>query len=137
MLVDMRSRRGLLFAALVATSACTSKPAETPRERIALCGAGSPEVGQTCHIHETTNPAIAARHVGVGNIFARELPGADGVLATRMSAAVVVFDPETKKEESQTVIVGSIVPIGAERYQVIAIHSGRDMPGSIVLKRLP
>jgi hypothetical protein len=56
---------------------------------------------------ETTSPQIAGRGVGVGNIFERELPGLDGVVAERMSASVALYDPVTKAEDKVEVIVGS------------------------------
>ncbi len=126
----------LLGALLVSLCACkgASAPQRPPNPG---CGTVDLKVGDECHIVETTNPSFGKMHVGVGNIFERELPGADGKMEKRMSAKVDTFDTETKEEQSHTVIVGTELTLGKEHYRVTAVDYGKDAPGTITLKRLP
>ena len=113
-------------------------PARAPdgREKTETCAVES-KVGVPCRIDETTNPQIGTHEVGVSNLFDRELPGPDGVVAMRKGAAISVYDRETKKEEHHKVTIGTVIPIGNTSYRVVAIEYGHVGPGWIILERIP
>ncbi len=100
------------------------------------CGAAI-ATGAVCSIVETTNPTVSGRQVGVADIFERELPGDDGGLGMRLSAALVVHEPDTQTEAHHTVVTGTIVTIGLDGYRVTRIEAGKERPGFIVLERVP
>jgi hypothetical protein len=50
---------------------------------------------------------------------------------------VVVHDPETKAEAHHTVVAGTIVTIGDDRYRVTRLEAGKERPGFIALERVP
>jgi len=96
----------------------------------------SPAPPGAIQIRETTNPIISGHEVAPANIFDRELPGPDGVVTQRMSAVVSLMDRATQREWSETVIVGSQITLGTDRYRVHAIEPGTQGPGFMTLVKV-
>jgi hypothetical protein len=87
-------------------------------------------------LRETTNPSLSKRQVGISNIFERDLPDASGAVASRLSAVLVIFDPETKESRRETVIESSVVTIGDDRYCVVALEEGKNEPGWVSIRKM-
>jgi hypothetical protein len=87
-------------------------------------------------IRETTQPTISGHHVGVGNIWERDLPDAAGIVAPHMSATLSIFDPSSGKSRHEKVFVGSVITLGADRYLVVSVEEGEIAPGAITLRKL-
>jgi hypothetical protein len=87
-------------------------------------------------IRETTQPRIANHLVGVGNIWERELPDEEGVVASRLSASVSITNPNTRETRQQFVFVGSTLSLGQERYLVVDIDEGDSELGAIKVRRI-
>jgi len=87
-------------------------------------------------LRETTVANLSGLRVGTGNVFERDLPDARGVIAPRMSAVLAMFNPQTKQEWHETVIVGSVLALGADRYCVVGIDRGRGSPGWVTVRKL-
>jgi len=85
---------------------------------------------------ETTQPTLSNFLVGIADIYARDLPDSSGGVASRMSGLLVISDPETRQSREETVIEGSIVTIGADRYCVTRIEEGKHSPGWLSLRKL-
>jgi hypothetical protein len=87
-------------------------------------------------IRETTQPALSGQLIGVSNIWERDLPDEHGVVASRLSADVSVFDPASRTARRQEVYAGSVLAVGADRYCVVEVEGGKSAPGSITLRRI-
>lgn len=87
-------------------------------------------------IHETTQPTISGHLVGVGNIWERDLPDDQGIIAARLSANLSIQDLASQRTWSEKVYAGSIVSLGADRYCVIDVEEGDSQPGWIVLRKI-
>jgi hypothetical protein len=87
-------------------------------------------------IRETTQTEISGHLVGVGNIWERELPDEDGVIAPRLSATLSIFNLASQEERSEKVFAGKVVILGADRYEVVRVEEGETQPGSITLRQL-
>lgn len=88
-------------------------------------------------IRETTQPALSGYWVGVGNIWERDLPDEQGIVAPRLSAALAIHDPASGQTRHEKVFAGSILTLGADRYLVVSVEEGDAIPGAITLRRLP
>jgi hypothetical protein len=93
------------------------------------------ENGETV-IQESTQPKIGNYLVGVANIWERDLPDDNGVVASRVSASVTVFDPTTNESHREFVVVGSTLLIGNDRYRVVHIDEGHSDLGAITVSRI-
>jgi hypothetical protein len=87
-------------------------------------------------IRETTVATLSQRSVGVANIFERKLPDESGAVAPRMSAKVSIMSEEAGEDRDETVIAGSVITIGADRYCVVEVQPGAGAPGHITVERL-
>jgi hypothetical protein len=85
---------------------------------------------------ETTNPTLSNHQVGISNIFERDLPDKSGTVASRLSAILVIFDPNTKQTRRETVIAESEVTIGGDRYCIVKLEEGKSSPGSVTFRKL-
>lgn len=92
--------------------------------------------GDVMTFTQGANPTVSDHHVGISNIFDRELPDAGGTVASRASAVLVIFDPAKQTTRRETVIANSIVAIKDDRYCVVAITHGRGERGTISLRKL-
>lgn len=88
-------------------------------------------------IRETAQPALSGYWVGVGNIWERELPDEQGIIAPRLSASLMIRDPASGQTRHEKVFTGNILTLGADRYLVVSVEEGDAAPGAIVLRRLP
>jgi hypothetical protein len=86
-------------------------------------------------IRETTQRVIAGMSVGVSNIWARELPDDNGVVASRVSATVTIHDPASGQSREQKVFAGSVLDIGSEHYSVVGVQEGTKEPGDLTLRK--
>ena len=87
-------------------------------------------------IKENTQPAIGPYFVGVGNIWERDTPDANGVIARRMTATVAATHASTKQERTEQVFAGSVLTLGDSRYAVVDISEGHAGVGSITLRKI-
>jgi hypothetical protein len=87
-------------------------------------------------LRETTSSPVSNHQVGISNIFQRDLADAQGIVAPRMSAVLVIFDPVTSQLRRETVVTGSVVAIGADLYSVVSVEEGKRIPGWVSLRRL-
>jgi len=54
-----------------------------------------------------------------------------------MSAVLVIHNPTTGEIRRETVVVGSTVVIGADRYCVVKLEEGQTSPGWVSVSMLP
>lgn len=95
------------------------------------------EMNQTIVITETTQASILHYWVGVSNIWARDLPNLKGVIASRLSANVTIFDLNTKKDHNQKVFTGSVLLLDTQKYQIVDVtESNGSTLGSITLQKI-
>ena len=87
-------------------------------------------------IRETTQPELSGHLVGVSNIWQRDLPDANGAIAPQASAQVSIFSVDTRERRTEIVRPGSVLVLGADRYQVQGIVEGQSAPGWIVLRKI-
>ena len=85
-------------------------------------------------IRETAQLEISGQLVAVGNIWERELPDSNEVIAPRMSATLSVHDPVSQEGWSEKVFAGSEISLGGDRYLVVNVEEGQSEPGSITLR---
>jgi hypothetical protein len=97
---------------------------------------GRSMMGEVLKFKETTNNTLSNKHVGVSNIFERDLPDDKGVIGSRMSAVLVIHDPSTDAIERKTVFAGNIVTFGDDRYCIITVEFGKGSPGWISLRQV-
>ena len=128
----------VLATVLLACAGCRSlrNPEPPPTPAAGSTGKEETQVTETIRIRETTQHALSGHLVAVGNIFERELPGPDGVVAERLSANLEIRPEGGGPTTNQKVIVGSIVTIGGDRYRVESIEEGDEQPGALTLGRL-
>jgi hypothetical protein len=88
-------------------------------------------------LRETTNTPLSGHFVGVGNIWARDLPDDEGVVSSRMSATLAIFDPASQQLRHEEVFAGNVVSLGADRYRVVRVEASGSAPGAITLRKLP
>ena len=139
-------RLPLLCPVVLSTTLATCAPAETatPATTADRSGgsaaspacAGQITTGAVLGLRETTSNQLSGRDVGVSNIFERKLADGHGVVALRMSAILVIHDPDSDEITRPTVVAGSVVTIGADRYCVVEVNAGHDGPGALSLVRL-
>jgi hypothetical protein len=58
------------------------------------------------------------------------------VTASRLSAVLVIHDPDTDAIDRKTVFDGNEVAIGKDRYCVVKVERGNDAPGWVSLRKL-
>jgi hypothetical protein len=87
-------------------------------------------------IRESTQPTLSGHLVGVSNIWERELSDAHGVLASRLSAKLSIVDVGSGRARHESVAMGSVIVLGADRYSVVQVAEGEATPGTITLRRL-
>jgi hypothetical protein len=58
------------------------------------------------------------------------------VIAPRLSAVLVIHDPDTDAVERKTVFDGNEVTIGADRWCVVKVERGSDAPGWVSLRKI-
>jgi hypothetical protein len=92
--------------------------------------------GDVLRFRETTSQTLSDQDVGISNIFERELPDEKGAVERRMSAVLVIHDPDTDEIKRETVYAGSVVAIGGDRYRVLSVDAGTDAPGWISMKKV-
>ncbi len=126
----MRAPAMLLVAVALSLGCTPARSADPPPPPIPAGAA---------RYHETTNPTIEGFHVGIGNIWARDLPGPNGEPnQPRPSAMLSIYDPKLDKVVARPiVVVGSVIPIGAAKYQVLEIFVGKASPGWLTVQKLP
>lgn len=111
-------------------------------------GSGAPKVSdvskcakdpmsEVLRFKESTKPTLSGMWVGIGNIYARELPDANGVVASRMSAELAIKSPSSEDVRHETVAADSIVKIGEDRYCVVSVEEGKRQPGWISMVKVP
>lgn len=143
----MRNRHGLGTTAVALVAGLTSLGCSTPEKGPASSAANASETaacpasagtlqGEEIILREPTQPTLAGHHVGVGNIFERELPDDDGVVAPRLSASLHIADPATGDERDELVRAGSVLVLGDERHCVVRVEAGGSAPGAIAVRRL-
>jgi hypothetical protein len=86
-------------------------------------------------IRETTQPTISGHLVGVSNIWERDLPDRQGVIASRLSATLTILDIATQQTRVEKVFVGSVLSLGADSYCVVNVDPGKSAPGAITLRK--
>lgn len=86
-------------------------------------------------IRETTQPELSGHLVGVSNIWERDLPDRQGVLASRLSATLTIRDLASRQTRVEKVFAGSEVSLGADRYCVAKVVAGKSEPGAIMLRK--
>jgi hypothetical protein len=86
-------------------------------------------------IRETAQAEISGHLVGVGNIWERELPDNEGVIALRLSASISILEIASQQERSEKVSAGSVISLGADQYSVVGLEEGQSEPGSITLRQ--
>jgi hypothetical protein len=86
-------------------------------------------------IRETTQPTISGHLVGVSNIWERDLPDGQGVVASRLSATLSILDLASQQTRIEKVFAGSILSLGADRYCVAKVEAGKSAPGTITLRK--
>ena len=86
-------------------------------------------------IRETAQAEISGHLVGVGNIWERELPDSEGVIESRLSAVLAIYDLASQEERSEKVWTGSEISLGDDRYAVVNVEEGQSEPGSLTLRR--
>jgi hypothetical protein len=86
-------------------------------------------------IRETTQAMISGHLVGVSNIWERDLPDRQGVTAPRLSASVTIRDMSSQQSRVDKVFAGSVLTLGADRYCVVDVESGKSSPGAITLHK--
>src|SRR5687767_12923796 len=59
--------------------------------------------GEVLKLRETTSNSLSQMDVGISNIFERDLPDDKGVTASRLSAVLVIHDPDTDAIDRKTV----------------------------------
>ena len=87
-------------------------------------------------IQESTQALISGRLVAVSNIWERDAPDADGVIAPRLTAQVTVADPGPDGSCRLDVAVGTVLVLGADRYRVVDVVRTVSAPGAITLRPL-
>jgi len=92
--------------------------------------------GELLKFRETTSNTLSNKDVGISNIFERDLPDDKGVIASRMSAVLVIHDPVTDEIQRETVFEGKIVSIGGDRYCVVSVEIGKGSPGWLSLRQV-
>jgi hypothetical protein len=118
------------------TTATATAPASPPAATAAPDCQENRMQDEVLRFRETTNPTLSDHQVGISNIFERDLPDAKGVVAPRLSAVLVIFDPATKQSRRETVATGTTVAIGADRYCVVGVEEGKSGPGWVSLRKL-
>jgi len=88
-------------------------------------------------IRETTQVMISGHLVGVSNIWERELPDRQGVIAPRLSATATIRDVASQQTRVERVFAGSLLTLGADRYCVVKVDAGESAPGAITLRKNP
>jgi hypothetical protein len=135
---------------VITAFSCASGPgADTSPKPITNDGSGSavqPSASSKCakdsmsevqRFQETTKPTLSGMWVGIGNIFERELPDANGVVASRMSAVLAIMSRDSDEVRHDTVAVDTVVGIGPDRYCIVSIEEGKKKPGWISLVKVP
>jgi hypothetical protein len=115
-------------------AACSQSPAR--RDPSVASRSTCARTDETQRLRETTQPTLSDRLVGIGNIFERDVPDASGVVAARLSAVLVITDPTTQQSRRETVIEGSVVTIGGDRYCVVELEAGTREPGWVSIRKL-
>jgi hypothetical protein len=92
--------------------------------------------GTELSIRETTQQTLSDHLVGVGNIWERELPDKDGVVASRMSASLSITSTATSETRHEKVFAGSLVELGDDTYCVTQVQEGSSGPGMVVLRKI-
>jgi hypothetical protein len=87
-------------------------------------------------IQETTQPTISGHLVGVSNIWERDLPDSQGVIASRLSATVTIRDLTSQQSRVEKVFAGSVLSLGADDYCVVSVKPGKSAPGAITLRKM-
>ena len=87
-------------------------------------------------IRETTQPTLSGYLVGMSNIWERDLPDEHGVVAPRLSARLSIVDAASGQARHESVVAGSVLALGADRYRVVLIEEGASEPGAITLRKL-
>lgn len=87
-------------------------------------------------IRETTQHTLSEHLVGVGNIWARDLPDKDGVVASRMSATLSITSTATSETRQEKVFAGSLVTLGNDTYCVVQVQEGSSGPGMVELRKI-
>jgi hypothetical protein len=92
--------------------------------------------GDVLRFRETTSNTLSSKDVGISNIFERDLPDEKGAVASRLSAVLVIHDPDTDEIRREIVFAGNVVSIGGDRYRVENVERGKDAPGWVSLRRV-
>lgn len=87
-------------------------------------------------IQETTKPTISGYHVGVSNIWAREVPDADDFVAVRVTAMLTIMTSDLALLRRESVYDGSEFSLGADRYHVDHVEEGASEPGWITIHKV-
>jgi hypothetical protein len=87
-------------------------------------------------IRETTQQTLSGHLVGVGNIWERELPDKDGVVASRMSATLAITSTATNETRHEKVFAGSLFELGEDTYCVTDVQEGTSGPGAVALRKV-
>jgi hypothetical protein len=111
-------------------------PNQAPPPAAITRGEKGSMTGEVLRFRETTSNTLSNKDVGVSNIFERELPDEQGVIAPRLSAVLVIHDPHTDAIRRETVFAGNIVSIGGDRYTVVSVELGKGSPGWISLRQV-
>lgn len=85
---------------------------------------------------ETSQPEISGYRVGISNIWERDLPDSEGLVASRVSALLTIHDPVSRQTRRQEVFAGSTVSLGEDRYCVVSVEEGRAEPGVVTFRKI-
>ncbi|HLO86231.1 MAG TPA: hypothetical protein VK203_14655 [Nostocaceae cyanobacterium] len=130
----------LVALAVIACAMPTTTPAKTPKSQILPLTCISLEKPMTTDeitIQENTQAKISNYFVGVGNIWEREQPDAQGVIAPRMSATLAISELNSEQTRHEEVFVGSLISLGSDRYCVVNVDEGNSTPGTLTMRKFP
>jgi hypothetical protein len=89
------------------------------------------------HICEPCVGELSGERVGVGNVWKRALPGADGGAAVlQESAHLSIWSVDSGAERGVYVVVGSDVILGGDTYRVVRIDDPKGSQGGVVLVKV-
>lgn len=114
--------------------ATLSNHGSSHQSAVAKSCADDPRAANADRLTEGTLPTLSGHDVGVTGIFVRALPGNGGEVRRQLSGMLVISHAESAWRE--TVVRGSVVTIGSDRYCITAIEAGKTEPGAIWVRKL-
>lgn len=87
-------------------------------------------------IRETTQRELSKHLVGVSNIWERELPDDQGVIARRMAAQLTIYNIASEESRVEDVFAGRVISVGTDRYYVVDVEYSQSSYGSVILRKI-